>query len=352
MDKFLFSPSKILSSLKRKNIALVYTFQNEDAAGFGHYDYWKFNVISDWGKAVEQLGCMPYVLDVRTFGHKVLNNSMPPIDFVINLNAGNQSLSTLGLVPSLAGFIGVPCIPNDTLATVAGESKILSNRVAMSHSIHVPSKLPPAQGGGIFRPDNYGSSRGISVRKKGIESANELYQEFIPGVDLTIPFLFNPSTRQLEALPGIMYIPENKDMTWFLGEKEKVQRKGYVKTLVTISPEAAATFSQLADSFKIKTLCRIDTRVKSADYTTLEIIRENAIPLSIMHFMEINAMPTISEGVNFCNAVSGLTAQHPLGTLRLECQSLIPNMLDTTFVLFCSICAHLYDGFGEPGIAI
>lgn len=339
MDRF--SPQKILSALKRKNIALVYTFENESAPGFGHYDFWKFNIIGDWGRAVEQLGCMPYVLDVRTFGYKALNNSLPPLDFVVNLNAGNESLSTLGLVPSLAGFIGVPCIPNDSLATVAGESKTLSNKVAMAHGIIVPPKLDPAIKGGILRPDNYGSSRGVFRQKMGLKSEHELYQEFIPGVDFTVPFLFNPASHQLEGLPGVMYIPENRNMFWFLGEEEKAQHTGYTKTLVPAAADVAEAFCQLAKSFQIKTLCRIDSRVACEDYETLDEIRKEPIPLSRIRFMEINAMPTIGEGINFCNAVSGLPTQQGLGALRRECQSLIPGMLDTAFVLFCAICAHL-----------
>ncbi len=319
-----FSPLSVISALRRKNIALVYSFQNEEAAGFGHYDYWRFNVVSDWCKAVEQLGATPYILDVRTFGHKVINNSLPPIDFIINLNAGNQSLSTLGLVPSLAGFIGVPCIPNETLATVAGESKALANRVAVSHGIRVPKVLSPSQGGGIIRPDNYGSSCGVGIQQEGIDSKNELYQEFIKGIDCTIPLLYSPLTHRLETLPGIMYLPDSRDMSWFLGKKEKTQHKGYVKI-----------------SFQIKTLCRVDTRIECSDYRMLETIRKEPISLSHLRFIEINAMPTINEGINYCNTLNGLSKQHPLGEVRAECLSLIPDMQETTFVLFCSICGYL-----------
>jgi hypothetical protein len=330
-----------LSKLKRKNIAIIYTFQNEKSPGFGHYDYWGTGVVADWMKAVELLGCVPYILDVRTFGHKALNNSLPPIDFIINLNAGNESISTLGLVPSIAGFLGIPCIPNETLATVVSESKSLSNMIAMSHGINIPRKLNRDERGGISRPDNYGSSRGITRVFDVIAPQNCLYQEFIKGFDFTIPLLFNPEKKALDILPGIIYIPKNRDLSWYLSEDEKQKLKNYTKVVARLDCEVTPILVQLAEIYQIKTLCRIDTRISCDNFEDLENILSSSVPLSRLNFLEINAMPTITEGINFCNSVDGLNIKDGLGIVYNNIKSTIPEMSNTAFVLFCALCALL-----------
>jgi len=331
----------ILDQIKRKNIALVYSFQNEDAIGFGHYDFWKFDVVSDWCKAVEQLGCIPYILDVRTFGHKALCDTLPPVDFIINLSAGNQSLSTLGLVPSIAGFMGIPCIPNNVLATVCGESKILSNQLAIAQGISVPRVLDCNEKGGILRPDNYGSSSKVSVQKSGIKNRSMLYQEFVRGADLTIPLLYDASTNKLEVIKGIVYLPENRSLSWFLGEKEKANHQGYEKKAAEIHQDVADTFSKLASILQIKTFCRVDTRLKCNSYKELIKIIESPIKMEYLEFIEINPMPTIRENINFCDAVSELDPNSSLGKIRHACKHYIPDMLETTFVLYSAISAHM-----------
>ena len=49
--------------------------------------------------AVEELHCMPLIMDIRTFVQKAMNNTLPYIDYVINLNNGTINISVLGVVP-------------------------------------------------------------------------------------------------------------------------------------------------------------------------------------------------------------------------------------------------------------
>ena len=63
--------------------------------------------------AVEELHCMPLIMDIRTFGSKAMNNTLPYIDYVINLNNGTINISVLGVVPSICNFLNIPCIPCD-----------------------------------------------------------------------------------------------------------------------------------------------------------------------------------------------------------------------------------------------
>ena len=37
-----------LNSIQGSIIAVVYTFEGENAPGFKHYDVWRSNVIADW----------------------------------------------------------------------------------------------------------------------------------------------------------------------------------------------------------------------------------------------------------------------------------------------------------------
>ncbi len=63
---------KLLRKIRSKSIAIVYAYKNERAEGFDHYDYWAMNVVTDWAKAIEEISCIPYIIDVRTFGYKAL----------------------------------------------------------------------------------------------------------------------------------------------------------------------------------------------------------------------------------------------------------------------------------------
>ena len=57
-----------LENLKGKAIGIVYIFENEEAPGFKHYHIWKSDIISKWMQAIQNIHCIPYILDVRTFG--------------------------------------------------------------------------------------------------------------------------------------------------------------------------------------------------------------------------------------------------------------------------------------------
>ena len=100
-----------LNSIQGSIIAVVYTFEGENAPGFKHYDVWRSNVIADWINAINEIGCKPYIIDVRTFISKAMMDTLPHLDFIINLNAGNINLDNLGLIPSVCSFLNIPCIP-------------------------------------------------------------------------------------------------------------------------------------------------------------------------------------------------------------------------------------------------
>lgn len=312
MDKMEYE--NILDKIGGSTIAVVYVFEGDNTSGFQHYDPWKSDVISDWLKAIQELHCMPFILDVRTFCQKALANTLPCIDYVINLNAGTRNLSTLGLIPSICSFLDIPCIPSDTVTTVVGENKRLSNLLSAAMGSNIPKEIPISDPNGIFRPLNLGSSHGV---KKGFSNVNSyedyLYQEFIQGFDMTIPILYNPLTEQLECIPAIMYYPDKADVCWFLGEKEKEEHAGYSKVPVKIEKKAQEHFLNLAKRFGITAYARIDTRVFCQSLEELETSLIEEIKLDRINFIEINPLPTIKNDINFHTSFQSIDLNSSLG---------------------------------------
>ena len=222
-----------LKELRGKTIAIVYIFEKEDADGFGHFLIWKDKILTGWLSAVYELECLPYIIDVRTFMQKASNYSLPHIDYVVNLNSGCSELSTMGLIPSVCSFLGIPCIPCDATAILTTENKKISNYVAIGNALQTPKALDAENDYGIFRPINLGNSIGIEKKRFTDFHADGLYQEFIPGYDVTIPVAYNFLSLELDVLPPTLYYPHTQDPDWIFDEETKVEDKGLTRLQFT-----------------------------------------------------------------------------------------------------------------------
>lgn len=331
--------SQFITNLRGKTIGIVYIFENEQALGYSHYEAWKSDVISSWLNAVQELKCVPYIMDARTFVYKAMNDTLPVLDCVVNLNNGNIDLSTLGLVPSVCSFLAIPCIPCNTLSMMIGENKMISNLIAYAKAMNIPKELDISNPNGIMRPYTLGSSYGIERGCKGDLPDEFLYQEFISGFDMTTPILYNPLTRKLDILPAVMYYPENKNVEWFLGKDEKEKHSGYVKQIVHIDEEAKKKYLELVQAFSIKTYCRIDARVKCESVHELGAIRKEPIDFARIYFLEINPTPTIKDNINFHTSLQNLSPDYDIWECFDEYRSHIGHFTYTGFILFCSMCA-------------
>lgn len=330
----------MLHKIKGKVIAIVYIFEGDLSEGLMHYDPWKSDVISDWMKAVQELKCMPFILDVRTFCQKALSGTLPCIDYVVNLNAGTNNLSTLGLIPSICGFLNLPCIPADTVTTVIGENKHLSNLLSKTLHTKLPKELPPSNPNGIFRPSNLGSSKNIQKGfPKELVFKDYTYQEFIKGFDMTIPIIYNPLTDSLETLPPVMYYPKSLDINWFLNQHSKEKHEGYIKRIIKLENSAKNHYLKLANEFGITTYCRIDTRVSCDTPEELNAAFYEEIKLERINFIEINPLPTIKNNINFSDSFKAIKSDSSLG----QCVDLYKQNFDSPsfvgFILSCSILA-------------
>lgn len=283
----------VFLQIKGKTIALVYVFEGEDAPGFEHYHIWKSDVISEWLKAIQDLQCVPFILDVRTFVEKAMNNTLPTIDFVINLNCGSCDLSPMGLVPSVCGFLSIPCIPCDTAAIVSGENKRMANLIAAANQINVPKILPEDDPTGIYRPLNFGSSVGVR-RGKVIPGEKGIYQEFIQGYDMTTPIVYNPVEKDYDIFPSIIFIPDNGDVDWYYGEEANITASGFTRKLLPqFTSSVIDKYKEVVKSFSINTFCRIDARIECKDGKELADITTRPLDLDRIYFAEINPMPSI-----------------------------------------------------------
>lgn len=285
--------------LKGKTIAIVYIFENDNEAGFNHFFIWKGQVLTRWINAVYEIGCIPLILDVREFVNKAMNKTLPHIDYVLNLNSGTTKLSSMALVPSTCSSIDVPCVPCNAVAIVTGEDKRLSNYIANSIGLNVPQEIDEnCNKDKLFRPINLGNSVGVS-KEKSNDFADGIWQEFIPGYDITTPIVFNPLSEQMEFLPTIMFLPNSQDNNWFYGEKEKLSRSGYTMKPVIIDDDIKKRYLALMESLSIKTFCRIDARVYSSKNGYYHNPDNNKVICKDNYFVEINVMPTIRENNSF-----------------------------------------------------
>lgn len=330
---------EMICSIAGKTIAVVYIFEGESAPGAKHYAVWQADVISAWLVAIQELRCMPLIFDVRTFVSKAMNDTLPHIDYVVNLNNGTEDLSVLGLIPSTCAFIGVPCIPCNSSVALFGENKLLSNIIARTVGLNVPADLDDASSNGINRPISFGSSIGVSRGPKS--SANKLYQEFILGFDMTTPLLFNPLEQAIETLPPVMYYPNNSDPEWFLGAAEKETHSNYKKRIVRIDDQVQSHFISMAKASNINTFCRIDCRIACKSSQEMERLSKETITLDKVFFIEINPMPTIAEGINFLTSLEGLREGMSFYRCLENYRNTISNSTLTGFILSCAILSHL-----------
>lgn len=331
---------KLLQSIQGKTIAIVYIFEGEDAPGFRHYHVWKSDVITLWMNAVQSLNCIPLLLDVRTFVEKALNKTMPTIDFVINLNCGSCELSSMSLIPATCAFIGVPCIPCNAVTIVTGENKRLSNLIAGGIGLNVAKELISSDKRGIYRPLNLGSSCGVGRGKIPEETTDGLYQEFLPGYDITTPIVYNPLKEDFEIFPSIIYLPDSEDLNWYFGEEEKTSGKGYRRCVISsLSEELKKTYLKLVRTMDINTYCRIDARLRCEDISLAHTIRQQPLSLENMYFVEINPMPTIKLDNSFGFCFSSITKKDAFYPCVEMFQKTIGDTSVHSFLLSCAMLA-------------
>jgi hypothetical protein len=330
----------LIKSLRGKTIAIVYIFEKENAKGFNHYWVWKSDIISGWLNAVQELECLPFILDVRTFVQKASDRTLPHIDYVLNLNCGCYELSSLSLVPSICSFLSIPCVPCNAVSIIASENKRISNLIANGMNLNVPKPLDTSFNEGIYRPLNLGSSIGVRKGYFCDFTDDGIYQEFIPGYDVTIPILYNPYIKNIDLLPPILYLPKSSDPNWIYSKEEKIKDNGFT-TLPFLEVEENAKKELIIFSrvFPIQTFGRIDARIRCSDEKLSADIIEKPLGLNDLYFVEINSMPTIERGDSFEFAFAAVQKNkyHSFYDCTKKYREIITDPTINGFLLSCSM---------------
>lgn len=329
---------KDLYSLQGKTIGIIYTYEGEDAPGFSHYHFWKSDIISNWLLAVQKLHCRPFILDVRTFVEKAIAQTLPHLDFVLNLNCGGCELSPMALVPSICAFFQVPCIPCNSNTILDSENKLVSNLIAQSSGLQVPQNLPYDNPNGIFRPLNLGSSIGVKRGPIVHSDIEGLYQEFIPGYDITTPIIYNPLTNRMDFMPTVLYLSKDHNPDWYLGEENKETRRGFErKTILSLSQALREKYIDFISNTSITTFCRIDARIKCDSSENLDIMLSKPLLPEDVYFVELNSMPTVWINNAFSHSYSEIPLNHSLYTYVESIKSTFGECDLYTFLLSLSM---------------
>lgn len=302
-----------LHTLQGKTIGVIYTYEGEDAPGFSHYHFWQSDIISKWLLAIQQIHCRPFILDVRTFVEKAIAGTLPHLDYVLNLNCGGCELSPMALVPSISAFFKIPCIPCDSVTILGGENKRISNLIAQASGLNIPKSLSPHEPNGLFRPLNLGSSLGIKMGPLSDNEPDGLYQEFIQGYDITTPIVYNPYSQEMDLMPTVLYIPEEEDVNWYLGEEHKSTRAGFSRKIIfSLEEELREKYLKLLHNMSITTFCRIDARIKCNSPEMLKTLLMKPLALSDIYFIELNPMPTVWINNAFSYSYSMIDKNHSI----------------------------------------
>ncbi len=331
---------KRINKIKGRTIALVYIFEGDNSSGFEHFFIWKSNVITKWMNAIQELHCLPLILDVRTFVEKAISKTLPHIDFVLNMNSGTYNLSSMALVPATCSSINVPCIPCSAESIVVGENKLLSNLIAHAIGLNVPKTLNIKNNNGIFRPINLGNSLGVT-RGMNKDYKDGIYQEFIAGYELTTPISYNAITNKMELLPSVIYLPEDQDLNWYNDEKHKQLRQGYKMKKVNLDKKIVTKYQELVSTISLKNFCRIDARVKCKEQGYYHNPKNDKVLFDDTYFIEINVMPTIRDNNNFCFSFDVIDEKNPFYSLIKVYNHLFDSVNINNFLLANSMLAYL-----------
>jgi hypothetical protein len=169
-----------------------------------------------------------------------------------------------------------------------------------------------------------------------------LVQEFVPGLDVTIPLLASPENGQLKCLPGVVYLPDERtDGTWFHDAESKRQGVGYTKQTLELPADVAARIERLAQQIGAVSICRVDFRLAKPhlDQDNEFIMMEDLV------FLEINTTPTLKRGINFLDAilspsVNGSDHQRVRSMIGADkSQELVAMAYIVSILLWCSFKA-------------
>ena len=304
-----------LRELEGSSAGVVYSFAAEASATKLWYDQWRSDVISAYGFALEALRIHPYFVDVTSFCRQAFDGTLPPLRCVFNLNAGVTPITHWAMMPAVAAWHGIPPLPVAADVLIVGERKDTATMLAASCGLPVPTNYSwsdvcglPGDTQLIVKPRDLGGSVGMekvnaaSLQARGLEPHQPVVmQEFVSGLDLTVPIVFQPSTGRHRAVAGVVYLPDVDDpFSWVHDEQSKKGGVKYRKEVIPIPgwlEEKSAAFAATAE---LGAYSRLDLRIRTQclDPADPAIWRGDIV------FLEVNPLPTLRRDINFLNVVA------------------------------------------------
>lgn len=303
-----------LKELQNSSAGVVYSFAAETEPTKRWYDRWRSDVILAYGHGLEALHVHPYFVDVTSFCRQAFDGTLPALTCAFNLNAGLTPITHWAVMPAVAAWCGVPPLPVTADVLIVGERKDTANLLAASCGLCVPTGYRwsdlaslPSDAELIVKPRDLGGSVGMEKLSAGALLAREpndrptVIQEFVHGLDLTVPIIFQPRTGRHRAVAGVLYLPDAEDpFSWIHDEKSKTGGCGYRKLVVALPPwleEVATNFASVAE---LGAYSRLDLRIRTRSLNPLDPTFWRGDLL----FLEVNPLPTLRRDINLLNVVA------------------------------------------------
>lgn len=308
----------LLDHISGRHVCLVHQYIPGDNSHQVWYHQWGLNVLYFLGSGFEQLGAKVKVVDVDSLlkhPESILNG----VDYSVNLVCGNMNISNWALVPSISTWFGVTPLPNSAESTLAGERKDTANLIAKHSGLKVPDwSYYPRDLLGISdkiirKPRDFGSSHGLElIDKRRLEAdvasgkggLSTIYQEFIPGIDVTLPVIFNPFDHGYTFGHAVAFMPKSSNSNWMLDATAKsINRVGekidqVQKVYYDVPEEVKKAIVKMLRTMGGTSVARVDFRVCLDASENIQ-----ACTIDDYFFIEINPVPTMNIKSNFAGGL-------------------------------------------------
>lgn len=301
--------AEFIERQRGKTIAVVYQHTQIKNPLDVWYHRWGMSVISFYGYGLEALGVEAVYCDIDSFVGTCVSQSKR-IDGSINLICGNRNINNWLVVPSVSSWYGIDAMPCPADALLAGERKDIASAVAHLNGFNCPRSFPsfaslPEVGIFVAKPRDFGSSVGVRVGTKeslaqyevDFESTKYVFQEYVEGIDITVPVIYDVTTSQYMAGNCVAMVPHGKGDLWIFGEKEKGKfrvgtSQADAEKIVFSTPQSVSdSINALCKSLGGGALGRVDFRVAPAAHGDLVTSLQNGK----FTFIEINPIPTLTD---------------------------------------------------------
>lgn len=277
------------------------------------YDRLGSEVPSYIAGGLEKLGVDCVYLNVeQVLELALLSERREKLSAVFNVCLGHRSLDNWVLVPSVCSWIGLPVLPNGAHTTLLGEDKLTAKDFALRAGFDTAETWARRTGGTdhyVSKPRGWGSSVGLALTDAPAPATvGEIVEPFVPGGDLTVLLLHDPSRQRLASV-GAIYLDHHsttpEGSLWTEAKKMPGQLCEQIdRTYYSIAADLEHALLDMAGGLGLRSTARIDFRMpntpKAAD-----------IRLSDVVFLEINPCPTLAASASFGRMARWAIAQEP-----------------------------------------